>query len=113
MRMSRKLSGCLIALLVVATATIVRAQCPTVCGDYNASGGVTPADIFEFTAWFYQGGSAPQSPRECWDIDGFEIITNRDLVWLTRSIVDSFPMLDCDSLQPELPIPPTSDFYFS
>jgi hypothetical protein len=105
-----------IGMLIFAMVTVpitVRAQCPTVCGDYNQSGAVTSADIFSLTAWQYQGMQAPDVDSACWDIDGYDVITNRDLVWLTRHVVDSSPILNCDTLQPALTILPTIEFYFA
>lgn len=49
----------------------------TSCGDANGDGMYTVADIAFITAFLYAGGPAP---AECADVDGYDLITIRDVV---------------------------------
>lgn len=71
--------------IVVLSATVIllsgsgygaTADC-TSCGDANGDGMYTVADIAYLTAFLYAGGPAP---AECADIDGYDLITIRDVV---------------------------------
>lgn len=67
-------SLCVIALSRIGKGAA--ADCVS-CGDANGDGMYTVADIAYITAFLYAGGPAP---AECADIDGYDLITIRDLV---------------------------------
>ena len=65
-----------IAIVLLGNRNGVLADC-TNCGDADGNGMYTVADIAYITAFLYAGGPAP---AECADIDGYDLITIRDVV---------------------------------
>ena len=98
------------AILVLSLSTPANAQCPWICGDFNCTGSVTYSDIFEITRWLYQL-VYPCLDSACWNLDGHDVVTVRDVVYLTRSVWPPGLTIQCDSSGPELPIPPTTEFF--
>lgn len=55
----------------------VSAQCTGVCGDVNASGGATMADVMEIYHWLWLG-TIPAGELECAELDHYQDVTIRD-----------------------------------
>jgi hypothetical protein len=88
----------------------VRAQCPDACGDFNCNGSVSSSDVLDLGRWLYQL-VYPCLDSACWNVDGHDRVTARDLVYLTRSVFLPQPIIQCDSSGTELPVLPTAEFW--
>ncbi len=64
------------------------------CGDLNNDGVVDPMDLVFMTAYFFQGGPAPQYP-ECADVDGSGAFDKADIAYLANYLFTGGPAPNC------------------
>ncbi len=67
---------------------------PCTCGDLNNDGTVDPMDLVYMTAYFFQGGPAPQYPA-CADVDGSGTFDKADIAYLANYLFMNGPAPDC------------------
>ncbi len=65
------------AAIAISHPSLAKPADCVACGDANGDGVYTVADIAYITAFLYAGGPAP---AECADIDGYDLITIRDVI---------------------------------
>ncbi len=67
---------------------------PCTCGDLNNDGTVDPMDLVYMTAYFFQGGPAPQYPN-CADVDGSGTFDKADIAYLANYLFMNGPAPAC------------------